>query len=171
MQRSGRSLVARCRENRLAPQFFIFSSPFTTPTFTEGLEAFCLGGFSALGLRASRLLFFWLLAMGCSDQDGKDPFLIVRRGLHHAGARGGTRADMGANTRVCHQPLYGHARMAGGMQGGLAGCCALRPRGVVFPSARRGLGAGLRRFRAQSYLQRFRRGIHGRVRCRAWRQG
>jgi hypothetical protein len=48
------------------PQFLIFSNPFTTPDFCEGCDAFCLGGFSAFGLRVSRLDFFWDLAIWAS---------------------------------------------------------------------------------------------------------
>ena len=43
--------------------FFILSSPATTPGLVDGLLAFGFLGFSAFGLRASRLDFFWPLAM------------------------------------------------------------------------------------------------------------
>lgn len=39
------------------------SSPLTTPVLVDGLDAFCLGAFSALGLRVSRLDFIWPFAM------------------------------------------------------------------------------------------------------------
>jgi len=39
-----------------------FTGSATTP-FTEGFEAFGFFGFSALGLRVSLFVFFWLLAM------------------------------------------------------------------------------------------------------------
>jgi hypothetical protein len=39
-------------------------NPVTLP-LVEGLEAFCFFGFSALGLRTSRFVFFWLLAIFC----------------------------------------------------------------------------------------------------------
>jgi hypothetical protein len=51
--------------------FFIFSIPRTTPAFCEGCEAFCLGAFSALGLRTSRFDFFWDLAMTESFAGGR----------------------------------------------------------------------------------------------------
>ncbi|OCC23673.1 hypothetical protein MB02_10955 [Croceicoccus estronivorus] len=43
--------------------FFIFSSPRIAPGLSEGLDAFCFFGFSALGLRISLFDFFWPLAM------------------------------------------------------------------------------------------------------------
>src|SRR4051794_9126227 len=52
-----------CELPRPAQLFLMLSSPLTTPAFWLGCEAFCLGGFSALGLRTSLFDFFWLLAM------------------------------------------------------------------------------------------------------------
>jgi hypothetical protein len=45
-----------------AVQPFVGDNPDTEP-LADGLEAFCFLGFSALGLRTSLLVFFWLLAM------------------------------------------------------------------------------------------------------------
>jgi hypothetical protein len=43
------------------PQLFV-ANPAGLP-FVDGLDAFCFLGFSAFGLRTSRLDFFWLFAM------------------------------------------------------------------------------------------------------------
>jgi hypothetical protein len=51
--------AAPCRRVPLYAHWFLkFSSPRTTPVFWLGWDAFCLGGFSALGLRISLLDFF-----------------------------------------------------------------------------------------------------------------
>jgi hypothetical protein len=63
----------------------MFSNPFTVPAFWDGWEAFCLGGFSALGLRASRLDFFWDLAILASFMGGKPwagPSAVLAQTLH-----------------------------------------------------------------------------------------
>jgi hypothetical protein len=47
--------------NFLNPQLFV-AKPAGLP-FVDGFDAFCFFGFSAFGLRTSRLDFFWLFAM------------------------------------------------------------------------------------------------------------
>lgn len=60
------------RQRRLRYPFVMFSSPLIPPDFRLGLEALVFT-FSFSGLRASRLLFCWPLAIGVSDQGAKCP--------------------------------------------------------------------------------------------------
>ena len=60
----------------------MLSSPATTPGFCEGLEALSFGGFAAFGLRVSRLVFFWPLAMDVSSRESLAPSTRDRRKAH-----------------------------------------------------------------------------------------
>lgn len=65
-------LERACGVGSPPPQpLFICSSPLIAPGLRLGCEAFCLGGFAALGLRISLFDFFWPLAMSVPIRGGR----------------------------------------------------------------------------------------------------